>query len=200
MSLVVFFFILLYLAVLVGATVLGYQWAKWRGWPPGKRWSAAAVGFLVIFLPMFWDWMPTVWLHSYYCEKYAGLTVSKTPEQWKKENPGVAESLVRQDPPKQIGSEQAYYMQLNQRFRREAQRSEKPLWLIERQNRTVDSKTGELMVRLINFSTGQSGRIEEFRDIKIWMKRGSCKREGQAIRRKEFGQLSHRFGTLGGSQ
>ena len=200
MSLVVFFFILLYLAVLVGATVLGYQWAKWRGWPPGKRWSAAAVGFLVIFLPMFWDWMPTVWLHSYYCEKYAGLTVSKTPEQWKKENPGVAESLVRQDPPKQIGSEQAYYMQLNQRFRREAQRSEKPLWLIERQNRTVDSKTGELMVRLINFSTGQSGRIEEFRDIKIWMNRGSCKREGQAIRRKEFGQLSHRFGTLGGSQ
>jgi len=200
MSLVVFFFILLYLAVLVGATVLGYQWAKWRGWPPGKRWSAAAVGFLVIFLPMFWDWMLTVWLHSYYCEKYAGLTVSKTPEQWKKENPGVAESLVRQDPPKQIGSEQAYYMQLNQRFRREAQRSEKPLWLIERQNRTVDSKTGELMVRLINFSTGQSGRIEEFRDIKIWMKRGSCEREGQAIRRKEFGQLSHRFGTLGGSQ
>ena len=201
MAIAVLSFVLLYVVVLIGATVLGYQLAKRRGWPSGKRWSAAAVGFLMIFLPMFWDWLPTVWLHSYYCDKDAGITVSKTPEQWAKDNPDVGKSLIRQEPPKLVATPNGDYIQLNQRIRRERERLQKPLWLEEYQHRIVDNKNGETLVRLIDFGTGQTGRrIEQFRDIKVWMYRNSCEADGQSTRRKEFNRLSAGFETLGGSQ
>jgi len=201
MALVVLSFIFLYVAVLIGAAVIGYQWGKRRGWSTRRRWSAAAVGFLIIFLPMFWDWLPTVWLHSYYCEKYGGLTVYKTPEQWKKENPGVAESLARQEPPLQVGRSEKYYRVLNQRFRLELEANEKPLWLREDHERVVDSKTGEILVRYVEFSTGQPGSsVDHFRDVKIWMRRESCEPVENRVRRKKFGMLVQQFENLGGEK
>jgi len=201
MSLVVLLFVLLYFAALPGATILGYQWGKRRGWSPRRRWVGAAVGFALIFLPMFWDWLPTVWLHSYYCDKYAGLTVYKTPEQWKNENPGVAEALVRQAPPLQVGSRGKYYFQLNQRFRWEIEGSEKLLWLKEDHERVVDGKTGEIMARYVEFSTGQPGSsVNDFRDVKIWMRRESCEPVDNRVLRKKFGILVQQFENLGGGK
>ena len=198
MSLVVLFFVLFYLALLVGVTVLCYQLGKRRGWTPRKRWTAAAVGFLIVFLPMFWDWLPTVWLHSYYCDKYSGLTVYKTPEQWKKENPGVAESLVRQKPPLQVGSGDKYYFQLNQRFRWEIKQSGKLLWLSEHQERLIDEKTGEAVARYVDFDTDQRGSsVNSFRDVKVWMRREACEPGENRMRRKKFGILVQQFENLG---
>lgn len=198
MSLVILFFIFLYLALLVGATIFGYEWGKRRKWSTTKRWSAAAIGFLVVFLPMFWDWLPTVWLHSYYCEKYSGLTVNKTLEQWKKENPGVAETLVRQQPPLQVGSLSKYFFQLNQRFRWEIEGNEKLLWLKEDHERLVDGKTGEILARYVDFSTGQPGSsVDHFRDVKIWMRRESCEPIDNHVLRKKFGIFVQHFEDLG---
>jgi len=201
MSLVILALVLLYLAVLVGGTVVAYQWAKRRGWSGRKHWSATAAGFLAIFLPMFWDWLPTVWLHSYYCDKYSGLTVYKTAEQWKKENPGVAESLVRQTPPLQVKQADGFYIQLNQRFRWEISNSEKPLWLDEHEERLVDGKTGEILARYVDFNTGQHGsRVEHFRDVKAWMGRESCEPVENRVLRKKFGVLVQQFENLAREQ
>ena len=199
MGLVVLFFILLYIAVLIGVTIFGYRWGKSQGWPPRKCWRAAAIGFLIIFLPMFGDWLPTVWLHSYYCEQYGGLTVNKSLEQWKKENPGVAETLVRQKPPLQVGAGDKFYLQLNQRFRWEIEHTEKLLWLRQNEDRVMDSKTGEILVRFINFSTGQGGRgIHGFRDMKPWMYRDSCQPPGGNKSGKKFSELMSAYETVGG--
>lgn len=195
MGLVVLLVIVGYLAALFGGPLLAYKWAAKRGWVERKRSLAAAIAFLIIFLPMFWDWLPTIWLHSYYCEKYSGVTVTKTPEQWKQANPGVAETLVAPKNPTQVGAWPKFSRQLNQRFRLEVESKDKALWLKQYEERVVDEKSGETLVRFIDFSTGQSGsRIDHLRDIKIWMRRESC--DDQALRKK-FGGLRQEFENVG---
>jgi hypothetical protein len=49
---------------------------------------------LVMYHLVFWDWVPTVVAHQYYCATEAGFWVYKTVDEWKAENPGVMETLV----------------------------------------------------------------------------------------------------------
>jgi hypothetical protein len=199
MSLVILLVIALYVAALIVATVLGYRYGRKRGWSQRKRWMSAGIGFLIVFLPVFWDWLPTVWLHAYYCDKYSGLTVYQTPDQWNTENPGVAETLARQTPPLQVGSWPKFYVQLNQRFRWEIESTERLLWLRQSEDRLVDAKTGRVLVRVADISTGQSGRtFQSFRDYKFWLYRESCQPQGLNENRKRFSELTIAFENLGG--
>lgn len=84
----------IYLAALVVVSRSAYRLAKNKGLSKTKCRLAAAGGFLVIYLPVFWDHIPTLLAHNYYCSSEAGLWVYKTPEQWKKENQGAAETLT----------------------------------------------------------------------------------------------------------
>jgi predicted PurR-regulated permease PerM len=84
----------IYLAVLVFVTRAAYRWASRKGLPKSRRILTVAGGFLLVYLPVFWDHIPTLIMHKYYCEKEAGFWVYKTLEQWKTENPGVIEGLV----------------------------------------------------------------------------------------------------------
>ncbi|NLW80180.1 MAG: hypothetical protein GXY42_00670 [Desulfovibrionales bacterium] len=80
-----------YLAVSVCVVWGTVRWARMTGRNP-KRWGVAAA--LCMYLLVFWDHVPTILLHKYYCATKAGFWVYKTPEQWKAENPGVAETLT----------------------------------------------------------------------------------------------------------
>lgn len=55
-----------------------------------KRWGAAIIMYSIVF----WDWIPTVAVHQYYCAKDSGFWVYKTLDQWKAENSRVAETLT----------------------------------------------------------------------------------------------------------
>lgn len=66
------------------------RWAKRRG-RRGWVWGSAAA--LAMYHLMFWDLIPTLLIHRYYCATEAGFWVYKTPEEWVKENPGVLETL-----------------------------------------------------------------------------------------------------------
>jgi len=91
----------LYLSLLFWATKSGWRWGiKKKGWTGKKRYLGAMIGFLIVYLPVFWDWLPTVALHQYYCSKESGFWIYKTLNQWKDENPGVIENLER-IPPRQ---------------------------------------------------------------------------------------------------
>lgn len=201
MGLVVLLVMILYFVLLVGATIATYYIAKKHGWPARWRQLAATGTFLVIFLPVFWDWLPTVWLHSYYCEKYAGLSVYKTPEQWRLANPGVAETLVRLRPAQQVGYGNTYYFQLNQRFRWELSNSSVGFFLVQHTERLVDGSTGEVLVRFLDFSTGLGSLSPtEFRDYKFWMTRISCEPEGNRVARAKFNESRLMFQSLGSNQ
>lgn len=198
MGLVALLAVVLYLALLVGATIASYYFGVKRGWPLAWRRLVATGAFLLIFLPMFWDWLPTVWLHSHYCGEYAGLSVYQTPRQWTEANPEIARKLVRANPPIQVGHGDRFYFQLNERLRWEIEHMEKALWLREDQERIVDGKTGEILVRLIDFSTGHSVRgIEHFRDIKVWMYRESCEPQGTFASRRTFSKFAQEFENIG---
>ena len=89
-GLIVLMVIGVYLAafyLVVRATV---RWARNNG-RSTKRWGWIAA--LAMYLPVFWDHIPTVLLHQYLCATEQGFWVYKTVEEWQQENPGVAETL-----------------------------------------------------------------------------------------------------------
>jgi hypothetical protein len=57
----------------------------------GKKWGVAV--FLVMIGFIFWDWLPMELLYRYECSVNAGLYHEKSIDDWKKENPGVWETL-----------------------------------------------------------------------------------------------------------
>lgn len=196
----IFILVVTYIAFLVAVPIFGYRRAKGRGWPRSKRWVAAALWFLVV-LPVFWDWLPTIWLHSHYCKNYGGLSVNKTLDQWELDNPGVANTLVGDNRSSQISTPDGYYYDLNRRIRWQISHQEIALRLRKSEIRLTDTKTNQLIATFVDFSTGQaSGRLEgarELRDIKFWMYRNSCERDGHTVDRKRFNVLSSAFQHLG---
>ncbi len=83
------FFLLAYLVLAIIATVIASRKGKQRG---KKHWGRNTA--LIFTAIMFWD-LPIVWgTHSYQCANNAGFILNKTLEQWKAENPGVAETLI----------------------------------------------------------------------------------------------------------
>ncbi len=183
-GLVVLVVAVIYLAALLWATWAAYRWAKKRGLSTPKCWLAAGGGFLVVYLPVFWDHIPTVVAHKYYCEKEAGFWVYKTLDQWKHENPGVAETLVaNKGAPSRYeayddghGKKDTYL--LNQRFN----------WVVSRQDISVllpiirieqlvmDAQKNEVLARYVDFGTGNSVKhtIGPPGPLKFWLHNPHC--------------------------
>lgn len=178
MGLVIFGALAVYLIVLITVTWLVYRWAK-RSMSRGKRWLAAAGGFLVVYLPVFWDHIPTIVVHKYYCETEAGFWVYKTLEQWKKENSGVVETM---DAAKSASSSRQGDMQnytdtyfLNQRFSWVVKHNGQFLfnrWRHEQE--VVDIRNGDVLARYIDFSSSQIRRQAGWSGWKMWLDIRHC--------------------------
>ena len=90
LGLAVLFFIALYLLITWGVVRLAVRWARRHG---RQGWVWGGVAAFAMYNLMFWDLIPTLLIHKYYCATEAGFWVYKTPEEWVKENPGVLETL-----------------------------------------------------------------------------------------------------------
>ena len=94
MGLVIFAALGLYLLISIGVVA----WAIWYARKHNKNiWLWGFGAAFIMYNLVFWDWIPTVVAHKYYCSSEAGFWVYKTLDQWKAENPGVLEGLVRED-------------------------------------------------------------------------------------------------------
>lgn len=159
----------LYLLISIGVVVWAINHARKNG-KSAKRWGWGAA--LAIYMIPFWDWLPTVAVHQYYCATEAGFWVYKTVDQWKQENPGVMETLVAN---KTAVSIQNAYV-LNQRFR----------WAIYEQRyfplnhmmreewQVVDSKTEEVLARYVNYSASHERRQAGWTGWKFWLDSPYC--------------------------
>ncbi|MES9957224.1 MAG: hypothetical protein ABW086_09255 [Sedimenticola sp.] len=87
---------LLYIVIFVTVVRMGMDEAESRG---KARWKGGLIGGLIVYLPVFWDHIPTYLVHQYYCLTEVDFQIYKTPEQWKAENPGVAETLTWKNEP-----------------------------------------------------------------------------------------------------
>lgn len=141
-----------------------------RGW----LWGAMAA--FAMYNLVFWDWIPTLLMHKYYCATEAGFWIYKTPEQWDKENPGVLETLKPWSNPYgkekyEINSTKA--RQFNDRFGTLDVRKENiGGFAIQRAEHLVmDLPTQEILGREVDFLSGprMAGAV-----WKSWLVKDSC--------------------------
>lgn len=179
-GLIVFGLLGIYLPLLAWATRRGWRWGvEKKGWTGRKRWLGAAIGFLIVYLPVFWDFIPTVAVHQFYCAKDSGFWVYKTLDQWKAENPGVVEGLVANKgaPSSRQGDMENYtdtYF-LNSRFNWVVKHNGEFLfnrWRHEQE--VVDTKTNESLARYVDFSTSQERQQAGWNGWKFWLASRNC--------------------------
>ena len=140
-------------------------------------WGLGAVFFMYNLL--FWDWLPTVAAHKYYCSTEAGFWVYKTLDQWKAENPGVMETLTPyKGPQNQRDGDMENYIDtyyLNQRFN----------WIIKHNGKffpnrwrheqeLIDTRNNEILARYVDFSTSQERRQAGWSGWKFWLDNQNC--------------------------
>jgi hypothetical protein len=127
-------------------------------------WAIGAV--VLLSLPITWDAIPTWIAFEYYAKKEAEFTVFKTLEQWKAENPGVAETLepygrrARDERSNSIsmGSGKSR-TPLNARFASDTQSEHLFLSVGLTRHEIVDTRTGEVVFRFVAVASGNSGGL-----------------------------------------
>lgn len=189
----------IYLALLIWATRAAYRWAKNKGLPKSKCWAAAAGGFMVVYLPVFWDHIPTLVTYQYSCMTEAGFWEYQSIDDWRKENPGVAETLVYPRIPRHSSSKEGKTATridfISQRFQWISQKTG-PLpvnrWRLE--SELVDRATGKVLARAVDFSAGD-GRVGGDFAIRFWLQLGLCSDKGGYD--LEVGRISQRLRAVG---
>ncbi len=186
------FFFLLYLLISVGIVWTAVKLAHICGIKGSKWWGAAA---LFMYLIVFWDWLPMEIMHRHNCAEFAGFSQYKTLEEWKGENPGVAETLVPQTGTRSVqkGNRERYL--LNQRFAWDIIRTDHRFHIREREERIVDTQTGEVLARYVDFDTDIPAiglGANRLSDYKIWMMKGSCEK-GDGLRTKPMNFEFNKF-------
>jgi hypothetical protein len=192
-GLIVFGAALLYLLISVVVVRWAIRYARRNG-RSAKRWGWSAA--LVMYSLVFWDWLPTVATHQFYCAKDSGFWVYKTLDQWKTENPGVMETLVAN---RGASSTRQGDMEnftdtdfLNQRINNVLKKSGPYLfnrWRWEQE--VVDSKTGEVLARSVGFSTG-NGNIGGEPPLRFWLQSDGCT-GSSAANDSRFHAFRHQF-------
>jgi len=156
----------LYLAISAGVVAWTVRWAKRNGrgvW----RWGIAA-GFLM-YLLVFWDHIPTLVLHKHYCATKAGFWVYKTPEQWKAENPGVAETLTwRESSPQYNSPDGSFGYRLNERFIYEIRREQTPMLPVRISTYSILDINKSVVVKQVSVGCG----YDSF--YKFWVRAETC--------------------------
>jgi hypothetical protein len=159
-----------------------------------KRWAFAAA--LAMYLLLFWDHIPTLLLHKYYCATKAGFWVYKTPEQWKTENPGVAQTLTwKSMPPPYTAPNVTDGYRLNERFAWVIRTVDTPVLPVSLDYESIiDIKTGETMVKRIIVGSGYGNIMtggENWKVLKFWVRAELCDPNGSEFYsyKKAFKQM-----------
>jgi len=176
MGLVIIGALAVYLLISIAVVIGAVRFARNNG-KSTKRWGWSAA--LVMYLIPFWDWMPTVAVHQYYCAKEAGFWIYKTLDQWKKENPGVAETLVANKgaPSRRVGDASNYTdkYNLNQRFDWVITKTGPlPLNRWKWEKIIVDTKSNDVLARYVDFSTGGGFMAGPPRLFRFWLQNDHC--------------------------
>lgn len=170
LAVLVVFGVYLLISFLVVRWAIGY--ARKNG-KSAKRWGWGAA--FVMYSIVFWDWIPTVVVHQYYCAKDSGFWVYKTLDQWKAENPGGMVGLVedRATQSSRVGDDANHIdtRSLNQHFywTTEKHRPISALSVYRWQDELAEKKNKKVVARRISFSAGEGSG-----SLKFWMNISEC--------------------------
>jgi hypothetical protein len=131
---------------------------------------------MVFYLIPFWDWIPTVLAHRYYCAKEAKFEVLKSPDKWKIDNPDIAGRLKHISPPTFTRVGDYTRISLNQRLAIDQRDLVYVFLAVRRQEaRLVDVKTGDVLARYVEFLAGYgSFAVGGEGAWKFWLDMGAC--------------------------
>ena len=129
-----------------------------------QRWKYGVLA--AVLLAIFWDWLPT-WIAYEYYSRQAGLTVFKTLEQWKAENPGVAQTL---EPYQRFSTadkrsaviylpNDVFRNPLNERFAMDSWREMPMLSIKVWRDQLIDSRTNMVLASATWVSSGNAGGV-----------------------------------------
>jgi hypothetical protein len=158
---------------------------------------------LLMFSLLYWDLIPTLAVHRYYCLTEGGFTEYKSLDEWESENQGVIENLT----PKKVdnyikeGNRRSYI--LNQRFQWDIYTSKHQFDIVKIDEQIIDRATGDVLAEYVDFNTniialGLGPR--NFRDYKLWLKVDSCEITGHKSNLKKFYQYEAAVENPGGSR
>lgn len=170
-----------YLGLSVMVTRIAMNKAKEKGKP---GWHYGLPVGLACYLLVFWDHIPTLLVHQYQCATQSGLVVHKTPKQWKKENPGVAETLkpFEKTQHRYEGNKSIY--QLNPRFAWVTSSEEVLLGVRAKHQRVIDTDSGEILMEEFDAHTNIQNFIQgnaRLRDYKFWLSAKSCFKKSERV-------------------
>jgi hypothetical protein len=149
------------------------------------------IAIIVVAFPFIYmtiEYFITKVVFNNYCTKEAGVWIYKTVDQWKAENPGVAKTLkpyTDKNRPDFLHSGDGVYNTsstefLNPRFAWVTKKNG-PLTanIFRRTNEIVDTKTGKVMARMIDFSSGYGNPFLStpygLVSYKVWLAKDNCK-------------------------
>jgi hypothetical protein len=187
----------LYLLIIFAVVRVIKKWAI-RHNKSASFWGALAA--LCMLSTIFWDLIPIYGLHYKQCSDNGGVNIYKSIDQWKKENPNIAETLMPENRKSFTDGNITRY-QLNQRFVWEISKTH--LWhiLYKKTEIILDIKTGKILAEYIDFYTSLVNPIvaqnTTFSDFKIWMRIESCEQAGRKINKGIFYDFESSIGSLG---
>lgn len=177
LGLVVLLFIGAYLLVSALVVWLATRWARKHH---RRAWVWGGLGAFAMYNLVFWDWIPTLAMHKYYCATEAGFWVYKTPEQWAKENPGVLETLEPWPVSRTYGKDKVEFelnggtvRQYNDRFGSWSRWTENlnGLLIDRYESGVIDVKSRKFVVRSVRFVSGPRGAGTIW---KSWLNKDGC--------------------------
>jgi hypothetical protein len=170
----------LYLALMF--FVVRWAWRKGRANDGSliKASTFAVAGFLVVYLPVFWNHIPIVLAHRSMCAKDAGLKVHKSAKQWISENRDRLGSLQGIDLDKPTSSRQLangvarteYFSGLLASESKTEQQLLYGVPLHRIEFRVIDVVTNEVLTTDVNYQVGTR------EDIRLWLAGQSCYEQG----------------------
>lgn len=192
MGLMVLMFFAVYLLISMLAISNARAWAKANN---KKPWLWGGLAAFVMYNLVFWDLVPTLVMHKYYCETQAGFWVYKTPEQWVKENPELTKEDLKTFGKKiYVGKEELVwnfpYQPLENSPRRSATMINKRIYLggeidwnfskviaIDKTTSYIaDTKNDQKFAQQVTFGSGYGNPmvVTDWRAWKFWLAKSTC--------------------------
>lgn len=194
-SLIIVFGLLIYAAISFLAIWLARRYAIRKGRSP-VRWGWGAA--VVMYLLLFWDWIPAEIVYAYSCSEKAGFTQFKTLEQWKAENSGRGRSPMSPDTQRRVTEKDWVQNRINERL--DWTFSSQITWfgIEEKKEEIVDSVTGEVLAQYVDYSVSwKGGGPDSFQEMKIWIGQASCEPGDSMPEKILFNDLLSDFESLG---
>lgn len=136
----------------------------------------ALIGFLIVYLPAFWNWLPTALTFKQMCAADAGFSTSVSAEEWIAAHRDEIRRLGGGDPnssTKSTLTSSGYWRStfmggLLATDTRDTKTTRWGMTFERHELRVTDVASGQVLARAINYSLGSRD------DARIWLTRRSC--------------------------